>query len=1251
MLTVLFSANLCAQNLTSDDLLKAKIAKNEAHSGIPAKYLKEARISNLYKDAKTGIEHIYLQQVYRGIEVYNRIVSLAFKNDTLLYASGSFIKAIEQKSNNTTPSLSAQDAVLKAAAHLHLASLIRNLEPKLNSLVAENKIVFSAAGIAKRDIETRLCYTTDSIGNLHLTWNVNIDVINKPDWWNVRVDVVSGNIVEKDNWTVYENDNADKKFMNEANKKASASSNINREDYKFMAPPPSVNSATYNVIPYPAENKNIAGFTNVTSPWLNAGAGNNAATYGWQYDGATDYTFTRGNNVYAYDDSAHKNRPGRPASSVTPLPDLQFTTQPNFTKQPVDSMNRTAAVINLFYWNNLMHDVMYQYGFDEAAGNFQASNLSRGGNGNDYVLAEAQDGSGTNNANFSTPPDGSSGRMQMYLWPGTPNLTINTPSSIAGKYMSVESAFSTRNQLYNIGTVTGTVVYYSRIDTLGCSALPVTNDSVQGKIALIYRGTCTFAAKVKNAQDAGAIAVIVVSNSGAPISMGPSGTAIDTLITIPAVMVSTGDGALFASAIRAGNTETATLAPGIALDGDLDNSIITHEYGHGVSTRLTGGPANVSCLYNAEQAGEGWSDYQALMMTTNWATAQLTDGSKLRPVGTYAVGQSADGSGIRRYPYTTNININPLTYTDVADDPEVHAIGEVWCAALWDMTWNIIQQEGRIEGNLYNATGVGGNTISLQLVMEGMKLQPCQPGFLDARNAILTADSILYGYRHKCAIWNAFARRGMGVSAIQGSANNASDQIAAFDAPGVTLAKTTEPVVTSDQFTETLTATCGCAVPAGNYSLTDSLAANFTYVSSTGGSYANSTITFPLIFTAPLQVKTFSITLTPAFAACNIDTAVYDDRDAHVKGGFTPTAINGKANWIMVANKFYSPTHSWYASNPDSLSQFVLTSGNFKPTGLSTLSFWHYVNTEYGYDGGLVELQSNGGNWIDAQPYFTKNGYNAVIERSNATLPKTSAFTGMPFATFSQSLIDLSSFTSDSLKVRFRMRADSGAGREGWYVDDITVANGCGAYQKIDLYNNSGSPVDSFKIPVYYTSAVLPVRLVDFTAIVEGTSALLQWQTATEVDTKEFIVEGSKDGTLYTTIGTAGAKGQSSNSYTLYDMNPHKGLNYYRIRIVDKDGSFTYSPVRSVLFINTGLIVVKPNPAVNSATVYFDSDIKLSYLTLTDMQGKLMKQVSAKNVTGSYTFNTAGLASGTYLIKVYPATGAPVTVKLIVNHR
>src|SRR5690554_7972766 len=90
-----------------------------------------------------------------------------------------------------------------------------------------------------------------------------------------------------------------------------------------------------------------------------------------------------------------------------------------------------GAITHLFYMNNVLHDVFYKYGFDEASGNFQQNNYGRGGNAGDFVIADAQDGNGMNNANFSTGPDGVKGRMQMYLW--------SPPRLVLGKFMTINN--------------------------------------------------------------------------------------------------------------------------------------------------------------------------------------------------------------------------------------------------------------------------------------------------------------------------------------------------------------------------------------------------------------------------------------------------------------------------------------------------------------------------------------------------------------------------------------------------------------------------------------------------------------------------------------------------------------------------------------------------------------------------------------------------------------------------------------------
>jgi hypothetical protein len=112
-----------------------------------------------------------------------------------------------------------------------------------------------------------------------------------------------------------------------------------------------------------------------------------------------------------------------------------------------------------------------------------------------------------------------------------------------------------------------------------------------------------------------------------------------------------------------------------------------------------------------------------------------------------------------------------------------HVVGEVWCNMLWEMTWEIITSTNSINTNIYNSASTAGNIVALQLVIEGMKLQPCSPGFVDGRDAILKADTILYGASHSAAIWRAFARRGLGKNANQASTNNIKDGTADYSVP------------------------------------------------------------------------------------------------------------------------------------------------------------------------------------------------------------------------------------------------------------------------------------------------------------------------------------------------------------------------------------------------------------------------------------------------------------------------------------
>ena len=302
---------------------------------------------------------------------------------------------------------------------------------------------------------------------------------------------------------------------------------------------------------------------------------------------------------------------------------------------------------------------------------------------------------------------------------------------------------------------------------------------------MVERGTCNFTVKVKNAQNAGARTAIVINNiAGAAIAMGGS----DPTITIPSVMISLADGTLF----RANLPVTLTIADGTGgapdRDSDLDAGVIAHEYGHGISNRLTGGPQTVSCLNNAEQMGEGWSDFFGMTLTARASDDALT----ARGVGTYVSFQPADGAGIRPTAYSTDMSVNPSTYASVADAVNIsqpHGIGYVWNTMLWEVYWNLVDRYG-FNADFYGDWSTGGNNLTIQLVMDGMKFQPCLPGFVDGRNAILTADVALTGGANQCEIWRGFAKRGLGFGASQGLSSSRADGVAAFDLPASCTAAT-----------------------------------------------------------------------------------------------------------------------------------------------------------------------------------------------------------------------------------------------------------------------------------------------------------------------------------------------------------------------------------------------------------------------------------------------------------------------------
>ncbi len=750
-------------------VINTYLNSNQTQLGLQSQDIEDVIVDRQSYSNSMELDNVYISQRYQGIEIFNSSSSLAVKEGVVIYSSLSFSNNLAQNINTTTPSISASTAIGKAAQELDLNNPA-NLE--LVETVSANSFIYSNGSISSENIPVKLVFQKMEDNTLKLAWDLSIYVLDASHYYSVRVDAVTGALLETNDWVV----SCD---FGEYSDISTANNSVlyPKEEAMLVS---AGGGAQYRVFPLPAESPNHGPEALIADP---SGDGD-GSPYGWHdTDGApgAEYTITRGNNVLAQDDIDGNNGSGISADGGA---SLDFDFPYNFDAHPNTWIE--ASTVNLFYMNNIMHDVWYQYGFDEASGNFQYNNYGNGGNGGDLVLADAQDGSGTNNANFATPPDGSNPRMQMFLWTGGAGgpveiLTINN-GPLAGTYTGMAANFGAPLPVPPL-TEDMEVI---EDDDAGASTDPndgcdnITNGAdLNGKIVVIRRGECEFGFKALGAQDEGAVAVIMVNNvAGDPIIMAPG--VFGDQVTIPLFMVDNIDGEAIIAEILGGGSMNGTISGENIpqpVDGDLDNGIVAHEYGHGISNRLTGGAGNSGCLNNSESMGEGWSDWFALMLTIESGD----QGGNARGIGTYAMGQPTDGAGIRNYPYSTNMSINPQTYASLpGTGGQTHNVGEIWATMIWDMTWFLIEEHG-FDADLYH--GTGGNNIAMQLVIDGLKLQGCSPGFEDGRDAILAADLAANGGANECIIWNAFARRGLGVSASQGSSSNTSDGTVAYDLP------------------------------------------------------------------------------------------------------------------------------------------------------------------------------------------------------------------------------------------------------------------------------------------------------------------------------------------------------------------------------------------------------------------------------------------------------------------------------------
>jgi extracellular elastinolytic metalloproteinase len=565
------------------------VRRNIAALGLEASDLEGYAVADVVFSKVTGATRIYLQQRYQGLPVYNAQLQINVNRDgRIISVNNSFMAGLERAVGSLQPAVELPAAVGEALRF----SGMKMQAPESVSAAGDvqQRTRVANAGISLQPIDGALMLLPVRPGEARLVWNFQIHTLDKQHMWDLTVDAGTGQVWTRFDW-------------------------VAGDQYRvYPRPVESPNHTT----PLPPSDGRVL----VVNP-----ANSLASPFGWHDtngSAGTESTLTTGNNVDAYTDVDANNvadTNSRPNGGTS----LSFDLPLNLTLAP--SGYRPAAVANLFYWNNIIHDVQYQYGFDEAAGNFQVNNYGRGGLGNDSVRAEAQDGAGTNNANFGTPADGARPRMQMFIW------TAANPDR----------------------------------------------------------------------------------------------------------------------------------------DGDLDAGIIVHEYGHGISNRLVGGPSNVNCLTNTQQAGEGLSDWWSLAYT-----ARASDtGPMGRGIGTYALNQQTTGTGIRTQRYSTDPAVNTWTYASINGMAVPHGVGSVWAQGAWEVYWKLVNAHG-FDPNLYNANGSAGNQRAMLYVNEGLKNTACNPTFTQVRDGIIQAAMDNHGGEDVCRMWEAFAAFGLGTNAVSGGANSTS---------------------------------------------------------------------------------------------------------------------------------------------------------------------------------------------------------------------------------------------------------------------------------------------------------------------------------------------------------------------------------------------------------------------------------------------------------------------------------------------
>ncbi|MBS1735308.1 MAG: T9SS type A sorting domain-containing protein [Bacteroidetes bacterium] len=379
-------------------------------------------------------------------------------------------------------------------------------------------------------------------------------------------------------------------------------------------------------------------------------------------------------------------------------------------------------------------------------------------------------------------------------------------------------------------------------------------------------------------------------------------------------------------------------------------------------------------------------------------------------------------------------------------------------------------------------------------------------------------------------------------------------------------------------------------------------------------------------------VKTFKINERGTQGTLVVDpNALYSNvttfsGSAYPNGG--ATLVSGNTITTLVADSL-----GLIGTNPFSVGQFKFAIGNLNAVDVSARPRIRF----YANDG------TNGG----PGTYITGFSFNPIT----FTASSIQVYTGnvAPFAITTQAI--WAGITFDDNTGATGITADQlnnlGMGLfnptdVGTSTDDFFQTDAAGSFLSNNpagkTYGFGGSPVANFGWEIV-SSIPLPVTLTNFNARKGGVSNTLTWSTSQEINSNYFSIQRSEDGTIFSEIGKVNASGNSTTirNYSYVDVKPVKGINYYRIKMVDKDNSGKYSDIRNVR--NDALLVfsIYPNPVSENLILEWNSvEAGKAAITITDEAGRVFynNESIVNSGNNKLTIEVAKFAKGIYNIKV-----------------